>query len=206
MNFSVICVLSSLPISSPLTFFSFDEPESHIDLKFTDSTEVGYLKPYKKSYYEQTLNALNQEYANNLQQNMYWADSLTTVAMQNVLTTTNIDFTARFKLMAFPKNAFDSGLEGLSLAGFYNVFSSSFGMNISKMVADKNAVLMGVNSLLENILIGGVPQDIEINRFTHFSENDDYFFVIEVSHSPQANKNTLQWKELSDVMESFRIL
>jgi len=195
-----------LQIFNQVTFFSFDQKDARIDLKFTDSTKVEYLKPYEKNYYDQTLEALNQEYPNNNPQNMYWADSLTTVAMQNVLGNLNIDFTAQFKLIAFPKNAFESALSDISLAGFYNVYSSSFGMNVSKIVANPNALLMGVHSFLENVLVNGNPQDIELNRYTHFSENEDFFFILEISHSPQAAPNAKQWEELSGVIESFRLL
>ncbi len=195
-----------LRIFNYVTFFSFNQSDAAIDLKFTDSTKVGYLKPYEKSYYDQTLDALNKEYSNNLQQNILWADSLTQIAMQSTLSTLDIDFTAQFRLIAFPKDAFDSGLKGLSLAGFYNVYASSFGMNISKLVANQTAILMGVNSLLENVLINTQARDIEINRFTYFAESADYFFILEISHSPQASTNSKQWDELSDVMQSFRIL
>ena len=195
-----------LQVFNFVTFFSFNQKEEHLELKFTDSTEVRYLKPYQENYYKQTLEALNREYSNNLKQNMIWADSLTQMAMHAILANLNIDFSAKLKLIAFPKNTFDSGLSGLSLAGFYNVYSSSFGMNVSEIVANKTGILMGVNSLLENVLINNIPQDLEINRYTHFSESEDYFFILEISHSPQSGKNNKQWNELSNVMESFRAL
>lgn len=111
-----------------------------------------------------------------------------------------------FLLTVYPKDSLPIYLKKLKLSAFYTSYSVALGLNSDKLVANNNQILSGAELTLENVKMGSKILEIQSKKWLMFTENDKYFFVIELSYYPQISSSTNLWDDLQETLSSFTLL
>ncbi len=111
-----------------------------------------------------------------------------------------------FILSVFPKSYLPLYLQKLSLPAFYTTMSNAMGLNADKLVANENQILSGGEITLNNVKIKKKIISFQNKKWMMFTENEKYFYIIEISYSPQISSSTDLWDDLQDTLNSFTIL
>jgi hypothetical protein len=111
-----------------------------------------------------------------------------------------------FLLSIYPKDSLPDYLRKLKLPGFYTSYSIALGLNTDKLVANEKQILAGAEMNLNNVRIKNTISNFQNKKWLMFTENEQYFFVIEISYSPQISSTTDLWDNLQDALNSFTLI
>jgi hypothetical protein len=111
-----------------------------------------------------------------------------------------------FLLSVFPKDSLPVYLKKLKLPAFYTSYSVAMGLSSDKLVANNNQILSGAELTLKNVKVGNKILELQSKKWFMLTENDKYFFVIELSYSPQISSSTNLWDDLQETLNSFTLL
>ncbi|UUF16718.1 MULTISPECIES: hypothetical protein [Flavobacterium] len=108
-----------------------------------------------------------------------------------------------FVVSVLPK---DSLTPPLKLPSFYTSYSMVLGLNVDKLVANEKQILAGTEITLNNIKLNKQISKFQNKKWIMFTENEKYFFIVEISYSPQISSSTDLWDNLQDTLNSFTLL
>jgi hypothetical protein len=111
-----------------------------------------------------------------------------------------------FLLAIYPKSYLPDYLKNLKLPAFYTSLSTALGLNADKLVANETQILGGSEITLNNVKVKDRIISFQNKKWMTFTENEKYFFVIEISYSPQVSSSTSLWDDLQETLNSFTIL
>ena len=74
------------------------------------------------------------------------------------------------------------------------------------MIANEKLIFIGIEESLKNLEIEGKNSNLDTNRWFYITQNDDYFFTIEINYSPQINSSINNWEGLKRTLNSFIFL
>ncbi len=111
-----------------------------------------------------------------------------------------------FVVSAFPKDSLPAFKKNMQLPAFFTSLSAVFGSNTDKLVATEKQILTGTEMKLNNVLVNNALSTYINKKWYLFTQNDNYFFLIEISYPPQLSESINRWDELQEILNSFTIL
>lgn len=194
-------------VISDVSLYYFENQESRKTVSVTDSSGTDLVEYYYKKARRQLLNPNSQNYidtskvenkkAYHIQLNRY---------RRSLLGFNSFVGKESFLLYVFPKNKLDESMKNTSLPEFFISLSSFLGLKTEKLVATRSQILIGSEIYLHQVLIGSVLGNYQNKKWMLFTENDNYFYAIEINYSPQLSKNIDLWDQLQSALQSFVLL
>jgi hypothetical protein len=86
------------------------------------------------------------------------------------------------------------------------MLASNLGMNLEYLETDKNSILAGGSYLIKDAMVNGRKIDLHHVRYALITEGPKAFYIVEVSYSPEIDASFEVWKELQNMISSFRVL
>ncbi len=117
----------------------------------------------------------------------------------------SINFSNEFTVTILEKKyAKGTGIK-LSLPGLFLTFAGNFGFGVDKLVADENTILAAVTGNFERVNIDGRQKDFRVDRWMLMTERAERYYIVEVAYSPQTSSSVEVWRQLRQMMDTFRI-
>ena len=195
------------PLYSNVTLVHFYNPGSKTEVIITDSTGNDLINGVVERYGRQILDTASGftfDTTKEEDKKTYY-DELIKVRRQIIVFDT-IQAKESFLLAIYPKSYLPGYLKNLKLPAFYTSYSTALGLNADKLVANENQILVGSEITLNNVNVKKRIISFQNKKWMTFTENEKYFFVIEISYSPQVSSSTSLWDDLQETLNSFTIL
>lgn len=111
-----------------------------------------------------------------------------------------------FILTAFPKEFLPEYQKNLTLPSFFINISQIFGNNADKLIANEKQILAGTEIKLANVEIENKQTDLNNKKWFMFTENDHYFFLVEINYPASISSSISRWDELQNILNSFKLI
>lgn len=111
-----------------------------------------------------------------------------------------------FLLSIYAKSDLPPYLKKLKLPGFYNSISTALGFNADKLVANDKQILSGAEIVINNVKMKNAITTFQNKKWMMFTENEKYFFVVEIAYSPQISASVNIWDDLQETLNSFTLI
>lgn len=189
------------------TLYYFENLESKTNISFTDSTGNDLINDLIKERSKTLLdtNSLFGYDTTDIEDKKDYLDEILEYR-KTILGLDTIVAKESFLLSIYPKDSLPDYLRKLKLPGFYTSYSIALGLNTDKLVANEKQILAGAELNLNNVTIKNTISNFQNKKWLMFTENEHYFFVIEINYSPQISSTTDLWDNLQDALNSFTLI
>jgi hypothetical protein len=118
----------------------------------------------------------------------------------------NLSFKNQFVVTVLQKSFLPDYLKTMSVVDFFR-YSTTAIPSISQLIATQNSILVkGVSQRFTNVLINNKQSEFQSDKLMLFGDSDNYFYVVEIIYSPQANTPTQTWSDLEELHKSFTLI
>lgn len=189
------------------TLYYFENLESKTNISLTDSSGNDLINELvkKRSKVLSDTNSLFGYDTTDVEDKKEYLDEILEYR-KSILGFDSIVAREAFLLSIYPKDSLPDYLRKLKLPGFYSSYSIALGLNTDKLVANEKQILAGAELNLNNVRIKNIISNFQNKKWLMFTENKHYFFVIEISYSPQISSTTDLWDNLQDALNSFTLI
>lgn len=196
------------PMVANASYFSFYNPKSKKDIVTTDSTGNDLIDAMveKRSKELSDTSSFLRRYSTTEADFKREFDTEIKNYRKNLVLFDTLGIRDGFVLSVFPKDSLPSYLRNLKLPAFYTYLTSALGLTSDKLAADNNQILGGAEITLKNIKLDNKVGELQSKKWMMFTENDKFFFTIELSFYPQVSASIDLWDELRETLNSFTIL
>ncbi|WKL47909.1 hypothetical protein Q1W71_23540 [Flavobacterium pectinovorum] len=185
------------------TYYYFENTESKTIVSVTDKTGNDIIDDFIKKESKILLDTSDYGYdTTDIEEKKEYFEELLDYRKQ-LLGFDSLEAKEAFLLSVIPK---DSLAPPLKLPSFYTSYSMVLGLNIDKLVANEKQILAGTEITLNNVKFNKQISKFQNKKWIMVTENEKYFFIIEISYSPQISSSTDLWDNLQDTLNSFTLL
>lgn len=124
---------------------------------------------------------------------------------KQILGFNSINFSNEFTVSVFDKANAAGVPVKLSLPNFFMTMGAQVGLMTDRLVANKDSILLGMSINLKQVTIDGRDTDVRIDRWMLFTETTQRFYLVEIAFSPETEDSIEVWKELRQMIDSFRV-
>ena len=118
----------------------------------------------------------------------------------------SFEYSDEFIVQAFDKSYLEDGLVNPTLPNFFANFSALLGLAMDELVADERSILAGGQTIMENVTVDGEVRDVTMYRLMLITESENFFYLTEIGFSPDLSASRQTWEQLSELLQSFRVL
>jgi hypothetical protein len=185
-------------------FFMFEKTGSVMNVHTTDSSGNDYINKEMKRYggllltiHDTTIREQRDKYLEELRNYHHELIGLDTIEAK-----------VGGVISVFPKEALPPVLSRLTLSSFCFMYIRETNSNMftDKLVAVEDEILVGTEIELTNVIIANRTSDFNSKKYMVFTENEKFFYVIEITYSPQVNSSIALWDDLQEYLNSFTLL
>jgi len=187
--------------------YYFINPESKTNISITDSTGNDIIEAYLSQLSQSLLDTSNF-YALDTTDNedkVYFLEEMADYRKQ-LLGFDTLEVKEAFLLSVYPKESLPTYNKNMKLPAFFTSLSTAFGTNTDKLIANEKQILAGMEIQINNVIRGNEIVDFDNKKWILFTENEKYFFTVEISYPPKFSSSINRWDELQDILNSFTLL
>lgn len=196
------------PVGQMIThqkMFQVANLNSSLSIELTDSTTNPQIDHQMKLVRESILK--EEEYdLNDPDEIAALNDNLQEFKNSYFLNVRHLNFQNQFVVSVLPKSFLPDYLKTMSVSDFFK-YSSEAIPSISQLIATQNSILVkGVSTRFSNVLVNNKPGEFQSDKLLLYGENNKYFYIVEITYSPQANMPTQTWSDLEELQKSFTLI